>query len=109
MSRLLVVLALVSGCSVALQAKPPKTGSVAASGCTTSSTYWIADGVGVGVGAAAAIGGTALALANRDGNEEVGWMIAGAGAMTAVLYYASADSGRDWARECAASSSVASR
>jgi predicted MFS family arabinose efflux permease len=105
MTKLLAVLLLVSGCSVALQPKP-RAGSVA-SGCSTSSTYWIADAVGVGVGGAAAVTGVVL---SETGYKDVGLLTTGVGLVAGVIYYASMDNGRKWARECSTrSESIATR
>jgi hypothetical protein len=103
MGKLLAVLLLVSGCSVALQKKPRTAGA----DCSTSSTYWIADAVGVGVGGAAAVTGIALAASDHG---DIGRITTGLGLVAGVIYYASMDNGRKWARECSTrSESIAAR
>jgi hypothetical protein len=101
MSRFLVVLALVSGCSVALQKKPPAS-QVATSECSTTPAFWIADTVGV-IASAVAIG---AAISMRDDGAEMPNLIGAAGAFAGVGYVASAVSGRRWARECRAGESA---
>lgn len=93
MIRFLTVLTLVSGCSVALQSKP----KTAASDCSTTSAYWIADYVGVAAGIAA----MAAAVVIRDRGDAAGY-IGGAGAIGTIGYLASAENGRKWSRECRA-------
>jgi hypothetical protein len=98
MIRSLVVLALVSGCSVALQAKPQKT----AAKCSTTNAYWIADLVGVAAGLAA------VAVAEVTSNEsDAPNAIAGVGLVGGVVFAASASNGYKWARECRSNNETA--
>lgn len=99
MIRLLAVLVLASGCSVALQAKPR-----AAAKCSTTPAFWIADSVGVAAGAAAIT--TGLAMDSGDTANAV----AGVGVIAGIVYLASAHNGYRWSRECSSGpTSVASR
>lgn len=100
MARFLVLLALVSGCSVTLQARPQRAGGVVSAGCTTGSGYWIADAAISGV--ALATGAAGFVVAETDGNKTAGQVMAGVGILSGLIYYASMDNGRKWARECAA-------
>lgn len=95
MLRIVALLALVSGCSIALQSKP-STGRVAASECSTSSAYWIADAVGV----AAAVAAMTYSAATSDRGSDRANIIGGAGAVGGILYAASAGNGYRWAHEC---------
>ncbi|MGE0402705.1 MAG: hypothetical protein AB7T06_38735 [Kofleriaceae bacterium] len=94
MTRIALVLALVSGCSVALQSKPSKRAGVAASECTTSSGLWIADAVGVAASVAA------ISYGRITDNEDQGNLISGVGAITGLLYTASMGNGIRWTNEC---------
>jgi hypothetical protein len=86
-------LALVSGCSVALQ-KKPASNKVATSECSTTSAYWIADYTGVAAGA----GGLALAVTGQDSDAKMA--IGYSAALAGLVYLASAMNGQKWARQC---------
>ncbi len=91
MTKILAVLALASGCSIALQSKPKTAGA----DCSTSHAYWIADAVGVAAGVAAIAAG--LYVGGQAGN-----VISGPGALGSVLYLASAHNGYKWRAQCEA-------
>lgn len=101
MSRFLVVLALVSGCSVALQKKPKQAE------CSTTSAYWIAD---LAIAAAVAVSSVAYAELGSD-ESDIPNTVGGVGLFTGLAFGISADSGHRWARECLANRdrAVASR
>ncbi len=82
MIRLSVVLALASGCSVALQAKPQHRVAAGSSGCSTSHAWWIADAVGVAAGVAAVAAGIAMRNEHTDRPAALGAF----GSVGAVLY-----------------------
>ena len=95
MSKFLVVLALASGCSIALQSKP-KSAS-----CSTTPVFWIADSVGV----AASVAALAVGLIVPRYTEA-----AAPAAITSVAYLASAHNGYKWAGQCRArTESIAAR
>lgn len=90
-----VVVAMASGCAATMQARP----TAQASECTTGSRLWIADAAIAGAGAATA--GIGIGVGLTDSSDA--WRAAaGVGLVTAIVYYASADNGRRWARECRA-------
>ena len=99
MTRLIVVLALLSGCSVVLQSKPSRASAT----CSTTPAFWIADSVGAAAGAAAIA--TGLAMGPSDGANA----IAGAGVIAGIVYLASAHNGYKWARGCREAPAVAAR
>lgn len=96
MSKVLFMVALLAGCSLAFQSRPIKGVARAQSGCSTSHAQWIADAIGVGAGVAA----MTLSVINR--NDAHANIYGGVGAMGSVLYAASMGNGIRWRRECAA-------
>jgi hypothetical protein len=98
-ARLLVLVTLLSGCSIALQSKPTNGVARAQSGCSTSSVYWIAD---ASLAALSAIGGTVAYVSTSDTeNSDLGVTAAGFAALASVVYLASAGNGHRWRSQCA--------
>jgi uncharacterized membrane protein YebE (DUF533 family) len=93
------VLALVSGCSVALQ-KKPSSGKVATSECSATSAYWIADTVGAVAGAGTALAG--FAFGGDSEHTDRNYTIGGVAALASIVYLASAHNGYKWAHQCSA-------
>jgi hypothetical protein len=91
MAKVLVLVAFLSGCSVALQAKPNKT---ATRDCHTTHAYWVADAVL----ATASVAALSYAIANY-GDDKLATL--GAGGVTGIVFLASAHNGYKWRGECA--------
>lgn len=105
MSKLMVAVVLMAGCSLAFQSRPTTGVARAQSGCSTSHVPWVADALGVAAGVAA----MTLSVINRDDGDAN--IYGGIGAMGSVLYTASMGNGIRWRRECAATEqrSIAAR
>lgn len=98
--RKLLILALSSGCSFALQSRPPKGRNE----CTASPVFAVVDTIVT----AAALGATIYGASRVD---DTGNVVAGTGGLTTIAFMASAGSGYRWAGQCqeARMQSVASR
>jgi hypothetical protein len=92
----MTVAALVSGCSMSLQKRPDQHAQT----CTTTRGYWIADYAISGAALATAAAGTVWSVA--DGTNDASRTMIGVGVLSGLIYYASADNGRMWSRECGA-------
>lgn len=104
MTKMLVVAVsaalLTGGCSLVLQERPlESTFGFAKKKCSTSSKYWIADALIAGATGATAIGARVYADSAPE-NETALYSVAGLGAILAVVYLASAGTGRHWISAC---------
>jgi hypothetical protein len=91
MRNLLLVLVLVSGCSLTFQSRPTAD---RVTSCSTTSAYWIADSVGV----VASVATLVASFFVKDSQAEY----AAPAAVTSVIYLASTGNGYRWARDCRA-------
>ncbi|RPH64964.1 MAG: hypothetical protein EHM89_00040 [Acidobacteria bacterium] len=90
--RIILIVVLLSACSIAFQSRPPATAGRSAS-CWSHRVFAIADLVGVAASVAAITTGLVL-------NDDRSAAIAGPAALTVIAYTASADNGWKWGNRC---------
>lgn len=95
----------LAGCSIAFQDRPTTGVATAASGCSSSSTWWLIDGAFTALAVAATGYGIYKSVGTNETKE--GNVIGGAGGLAAIGFGASMGNGIRWSRECGRQGGVA--